>query len=290
MPRYAYVNGRYVPHQYARVHIEDRGYQLADGVYEVLPVVDGVPLDEKLHLDRLDRSMREIAIRWPMARRAMELVARELLRRNRLQHGLLYIQVTRGVAPRDHPFPPASVRPSLVMTTMRRPAAKRAGEVTGITVITTQDLRWKRCDIKAIGLLPNVLAKQRAIEAGADEAWMVDEAGMVTEGSSTNAWIVTKDGALVTRQADSSILNGITRQVILDLVRREGLRFEERPFSLDEAREAREAFITSSSNYALPVIAIDGRPVGNGAPGLLTTRLRDLSLDLAAAAVAAAKR
>lgn len=287
MPRFAYVNGRYLSHQYAQVHIEDRGYQLADGVYEVLPVVGGVPLDETLHLDRLDRSLREIAIGWPMSRPALSLVARELLRRNRFRDGLLYIQVTRGVAPRDHAFPVDPVRPSLVMTTMRRPVAMR--ETPGITVVTTRDLRWKRCDIKSIALLPNVLAKQAAHAAGADEAWLVDDKGMVTEGSSTNAWIVTRDGALVTRPADNAILNGITRQVVLALLRREGLRLEERPFSLDEALAAREAFITSSSNYVMPVTAIDGRPVANGAPGLLSGRLRDLSLDAAAAEVAAAR-
>jgi D-alanine transaminase len=289
MPRFAYVNGRYQPHQSAQVHIEDRGYQLADGVYEVLPVVDGVPLDEGLHLDRLDRSLRELSIRWPMSRAAMVLVAHELLRRNRLRSGLLYIQVTRGVAPRDHAFPAVAVRPALVMTTMRRPVAQRADDVTGITVVTTRDLRWKRCDIKSTALLPNVLAKQGAVAAGADEAWLVDDGGMITEGSSTNAWIVTADGKLVTRRADSAILNGITRQVVLRLAKREGLRLEERPFSLDEALKAREAFITSSSNYAMPVIEIDGRSIGNGAPGLVTSQLRDLAMDAAAATVAAAR-
>ena len=279
MPRFAYVNGRYQPHQSAQVHIEDRGYQLADGVYEVLPVVDGVPVDETLHLDRLDRSLREIDMAWPMARRAMSLVARELLRRNRFRNGLLYIQVTRGVAPRDHAFP-EGVRPSLVMTTMRRPVA--TSETSGITVVTTRDLRWKRCDIKSIALLPNVLAKQAAHEAGADEAWLVGDDGRVTEGSSTNAWIVTRDGALVTRPADNTILNGITRQVVLKLMRKEGLRLEERSFSVEEALAAREAFITSSSNYVMPVTAIDGRPIGNGAPGLISGQLRELSLQAAA--------
>lgn len=283
MPRFAYVNGRYLPHQFAQVHIEDRGYQLADGVYEVLPVVGGVPLDEDLHLDRLDRSLRELSIRWPMSRSSMVLVAHELLRRNRMAVGLLYIQVTRGVAPRDHAFPPAGVKPALVMTTMRRPWPKRSAQTDGITIVTTSDIRWKRCDIKSISLLPNVLSKQQAIAAGAGESWMVDAAGDVTEGSSTNAWIVTRDGVLVTRKADHTILNGITRQVVITLARREGLRLEERPFSLEEALAAREAFITSSSNYVMPVTAIDGRPIGNGGPGVLSARLRDRYLDLSPA-------
>ena len=288
MPRFAYVNGRYVPHQSARVHIEDRGYQLADGVYEVLPVVGGAPLDEGLHLDRLDRSLRELSIRWPMARRSLVMVAHELLRRNRLQFGLLYIQVTRGVAPRDHAFPPAGIKPALVLTTMRRPVPQRAAQTHGIAVVTTRDIRWKRCDIKSIALLPNVLAKQHAVTSGAGEAWMVDAEGAVTEGSSTNAWIVTRDGTLVTRRADESILNGITRQVVIALAAREGLRFEERAFSLDEALAAREAFITSSSNYVMPVTAIDGRPIGNGGPGTLSAQLRDRYLDLSPATAAPA--
>ena len=283
MPRFAYVNGRYLPHEAATVHIEDRGYQFADGVYEVVPVVGGQTIDEQLHLDRLGRSLAEIEIRWPMSRSAMQLVTAELLRRNRMMFGLLYIQVTRGVAPRDHAFPPADVKPAVVMTTMRRPAPKRAAATHGITVTTTPDIRWKRCDIKTISLLPNVLAKEKATREGAVEAWLVDDDGYVTEGSSTNAWIVTKDGALVTRPATSAILNGITRLVVIDLAKQQGLRFEERPFSLEEAKDAHEAFITSSSNYVMPVTAIDGRPVGNGGPGILSGQLRDAYLDLSPA-------
>ena len=283
MPRFAYVNGRYLPHEAATVHIEDRGYQFADGVYEVVPVVGGQTIDEQLHLDRLGRSLAEIAIKWPMTRPAMQLVTAELLRRNRMMFGLLYIQVTRGVAPRDHAFPPEDVKPAVVMTTMRRPAPKRAAETHGITVTTTPDIRWKRCDIKTISLLPNVLAKQKATSEGAVEAWLVDDQGNVTEGSSTNAWIVTRDGALVTRPATSAILNGITRLVVIDLAKQQGLRFEERPFSLEEAKDAHEAFITSSSNYVMPVTAIDGRPVGNGGPGILSGQLRDAYLDLSPA-------
>lgn len=281
--RFAYVNGRYLPHEAATVHIEDRGYQFADGVYEVVPVVGGQPIDEALHLDRLGRSLAEISIKWPMSRSAMQLVTGELLRRNRMIFGLLYIQVTRGVAPRDHAFPPDDVKPAVVMTTMRRPAPKRAEDTQGITVSTVPDIRWKRCDIKTISLLPNVLAKEKATRDGSIEAWLVDDQGYVTEGSSTNAWIVTKDGALVTRPATSAILNGITRLVVIDLAKQQGLRFEERPFSLEEAMEAHEAFITSSSNYVMPVTAIDGKPVGNGGPGILSSQLRDAYLDLSPA-------
>jgi D-alanine transaminase len=266
------------------VHIEDRGYQFADGVYEVVPVIGGRAVDEAPHLDRLGRSLAELSMRWPMPRRAMTLVLRELLRRNRLRNGLLYIQVTRGVAPRDHAFPPASVGSSLVMTTMRRPAPKPAAAVGGVTVITTPDIRWKRCDIKTVSLLPNVLAKQQAKDAGAYEAWMVDADGMVTEGSSTNAWIVTADGVLVTRPAENAILNGITRLTIIDIASREGLGFAERRFSLDEALAAREAFLSSSSNFVMPVVRIDGVVVGGGAPGPLSRRLRDLYLERAKAA------
>ncbi|MEZ5669239.1 MAG: D-amino-acid transaminase [Alphaproteobacteria bacterium] len=284
MPRFAYVNGRYVPHQRACVHVEDRGYQLADGVYEVLPVIGGRLVDEAPHLDRLDRSLGELSIRWPMPRRALELVARELLRRNRLRDGLLYIQVTRGVAPRDHAFPGGDVAPALVMTTMRRPPPRRADQVSGVAVVTTPDIRWKRCDIKTISLLPNVLAKQMAREAKCVEAWMVDPDGQVTEGASTNAWIVTADGALVTRRADSAILNGVTRQRIIALARDAGLRFEERPFSLAEARQAREAFLSSSSNLVMPVVRIDDAAIGDGKPGPLACRLRDAYLAQAASA------
>lgn len=286
MPRYAYVNGRYLRHDAATVHIEDRGYQFADGVYEVVPVVGGAPIDEEPHLDRLGRSLGELSIPWPMPRQAMQLVTTELLRRNRMKFGLLYIQVTRGVAPRDHAFPPASVKPALVMTTMRRPVPKRAQATQGITITTTPDIRWKRCDIKTISLLPNVLAKQKAITEGSAEAWMVDDKGFVTEGSSTNSWIVTRDGALVTHPATTAILSGITRLVVIDLAKKRGLRLEERAFSLEEALAAREAFITSSSNYVMPVTAIDGRPIGNGGPGTLSGELRDAYLDLSAATAA----
>jgi D-alanine transaminase len=278
MPRQAYVNGRYVPHGAAAVHIEDRGYQFADGVYEVVPVARGRLVDEDPHLDRLERSLGELQIAMPMTRRALELVSRQLMRRNRLSNGFLYMQVTRGVAPRDHKFPGTS-RPAVVMTTrqMNPPSGQAVAE--GVGVITIPDLRWKRCDIKSVSLLPNVLGKQSAVTAGAYEAWMVDPEGRVTEGTSTNAWIVTQGNELVTREASTSILNGITRLRLLELLRQDGVTFTERAFTVEEARQAREAFITSSTNFVMPVTRIDGEPVGNGHPGLLTGKLRDAYLD-----------
>ncbi len=277
MPRQAYVNGRYVPHGSAVVHIEDRGYQFADGVYEVVPVTRGRLIDEDPHLDRLERSLGELEIAMPMSRGALKLVSREMMRRNSLSSGFLYMQVTRGVAPRDHKFPKAA-RPALVMTTrqMGPPGGQAVAE--GVGVITIPDLRWKRCDIKSVSLLPNVLGKQSAVAAGAYEAWMVDPEGRITEGTSTNAWIVTQDNQLVTREASTSILNGITRLRLIELLRQNGVTFAERPFTVEEARQAREAFITSSTNFVMPVTRIDGEPIGNGHPGLITGRLREAYL------------
>ena len=275
MARQAYVNGRYVPQGEATVHIEDRGYQFADGVYEVVPVVQGTLVDEDPHLDRLERSLDELRIAMPMSRAALKLVSHELMRRNGLSNGFLYMQVTRGVAPRDHKFPKAAT-PALVMTTRQtKPhSAKQLAE--GVAVITLPDIRWKRCDIKSVSLLPNVLGKQAAVEAGAFEAWMVGEDGRVTEGTSTNAWIVTGDNKLVTREASNAILNGITRLALLRLAESEGVELEERAFTVEEALQAREAFITSSTNFVMPVTRIDDLPVGNGHPGLLTLRLREV--------------
>lgn len=282
MPRFAYVNGRYVPHPDAAVHIEDRGYQFADGVYEVVPVQNGRMIDEEPHLDRLDYSLRELRIAWPMSRAALKLVLRELTRRNGLTNGLVYLQVTRGVAPRDHKFPKAA-KPALVVTTKRMNPTPAALVERGVRVIAVPDIRWKRCDIKSVSLLPNVLGKQKAAEAGAFEAWQVDADGFVTEGTSTNAWIVTSDGALVTRNADAAILNGITRQAVIRLTNEVGVAFEERPFSLAEAKAAREAFLTSSSGHVLPITRIDDAVVGDGKPGPVTKRLRAAYLGYVAA-------
>jgi D-alanine transaminase len=282
MSRVAYVGGQYVPHRLAAVHIEDRGYQFADGVYEVLAVVGGRLVDEEPHLRRLAKSLAELRIDAPISDHALKIVMREVISRNGVRAGIVYLQITRGVAPREHAFP-KSAKPVLVVTSRRKkPANPRAAD-EGITVITIPDIRWQRCDIKSVALLPNVLGKQRAQEAGAYEAWQIDREGRVTEGTSTNAWIVTADGTVVTRQPDNAILNGITRRAVLDIIHRDGYGFAERPFTLAEAKAAREAFLTSTTVDLLPVVRIDGDPVGGGAPGPLSRRLRECYLAHAAA-------
>ena len=272
MSRIAYVNGRYVPHLDAAVHIEDRGYQFADGVYEVIAVHDGRLVDEDGHLDRLARSLAALDMDWPMGRRPLRVVMGQLIRRNRLRNGFLYLQVTRGVARRNHPFP-AGVRSALVLTARHAPPFDLAAAARGVAVITVPDLRWARRDIKSVALLPNVLARQQAVEAGAYEAWMVDGDGLVTEGTASNAWIVTKDGTLVTRHVDTAILEGITRRAVADLAAAQGLAMVERPFTVAEAQAAAEAFVTGTTSLVKPVVRIDDAPVGDGQPGPLTTRL-----------------
>jgi len=275
MSRITYVNGRYLPHRRALVHVEDRGYQFADAVYGVIEGGRGKLVDEAPHLARLGRSMRELEMAPPMGEAALKAVLREVVRRNGVEHGLLYLQVSRGTAPRDFPFP-KKARPSLVVSARRPRALDPRLIEEGVGVITIPDIRWARPDIKTVGLLPNALGKQQARETGAYEAWQVDRDGNVTEGTSTNAWIVTAAGELVTRQADHSILNGVTRMGVLQLLKAEGVPLVERPFSVAEAKAAREAFLTSTTNFILPVVAIDGAPVANGHPGTLTRRLRAL--------------
>lgn len=275
MSRIAYVNGRYLPHAHATVHIEDRGYQFADGVYEVCEVREGRLVDERRHLDRLEHSLKEIRLDPPMPRAALQVVLRETLRRNRVCNGIVYLQVTRGVARRDHAFPPAGTRPSLVVTSRSIDRDKlEAGAEAGVSVITVPDNRWERVDIKTTALLPNVLARQAARDRGAKEAWFVDREGFVTEGSSSNAWIVTKDGMIVTRPATEGILKGITRSVALEVAEAQGLRVEERRFTVKEALAAREAFLTSASQSVMPVVEIDGQKIGNGKPGAVARTLR----------------
>ncbi|MBE7637329.1 D-amino-acid transaminase [Sneathiella sp. P13V-1] len=276
MSRIAYVNGQYVPHGEAAVHIEDRGYQFADGVYEVIPIVNGKMIGEQGHMDRLWRSMDELQMDAPMAPGPMKIVMREVLRQNKVETGLIYIQVTRGVAPRDHPFPLDAV-PSLVMTAKKTSMdAADAKADKGVSVITTPDIRWNRCDIKSVALLPNVLAKQAAKEQGAYEAFQYDADGNITEGSSTNAWIVDQDGTLITRPTSNSILAGITRAELLDLLEKEGIKVELRAFSKDELMNAREVFLTSSSSYVQPVVEVDGKVIGNGKPGSISSNLRGI--------------
>ncbi|MET0866630.1 MAG: D-amino-acid transaminase [Pseudorhodoplanes sp.] len=275
MSRIAYVNGRYLPRAEAAVSFEDRGYLFADGVYEVCEVREGRLIDERRHMERLLRSLRELQIALPMALPSLSIVLHEVVRRNGVRDGIVYLQITRGVAKRDHAFPPPGTRPGIVVSASRiDPAKTEAIAADGIAVITLPDNRWDRVDIKSIALLPNVLAKQAAKEQGAREAWFVADDGTITEGSSSNAWIVTRDGALVTRKADRAILRGITRTVLLDVLAAHNLILDERAFTVEEAQTAREAFITSASQTVMPVVRIDGRPVGNGAPGLVASALR----------------
>ncbi len=282
MSRVAYVNGLYLPHRRAAVHVEDRGYQFADGVYEVIAVKNGRFVDDTPHLERLDRSLRELEIAPPMSRAALRVVMAEMLRRNRIRDGILYIQMTRGVAARDHPFP-ADSDASVVMTArIEPPQDPRLGE-NGVDVISIPDIRWKRCDIKSVSLLPNILGKQAAHRAGAFEAWQINEEGFVTEGTSTNAWIVDAEGRLCTPPIDEQILSGITRRRILKLAKREGIDFSERYFTLKEAQSAREAFITSTTTLVLPVTTIDDAVIGNGKPGTFTCKLREHYLAFMAA-------
>lgn len=282
MPRIAYVNGRYVPHRDAAVHIEDRGYQFADGVYEVCEIARGMIIDMTGHLDRLDRSLTELAIRWPMHRASLERVVIETIRRNRVRNGLVYVQVTRGVAPRDHVFPPPETRPALVVTAKSTsPGAAAQKAETGLKIVTTPENRWDRVDIKTVGLLPNVLARQAAREQGAHEAWFVDPDGTVKEGSATNAWIVTMEGVLVTRPADRGILKGITRSTAMKVADSLGMTVEERAFSVEEAKAAREAFVTSASSLVMPVVSIDGASIANGKPGMIAIQMREAFFDVA---------
>ena len=282
MSRIAYVNGQYRPHGQATVHIEDRGFQFADGVYEVWSVFDGKLADFEGHLTRLHRSLNELRITIPMSEAALTRVLQETVRRNRIVEGIVYLQVTRGTARRDHPFPAEGTPPSVIVTARSIPLSKgNASAAKGVAVTTHPDIRWGRCDIKTVGLLPNVLAKQAAKEKGAAEAWMVDEAGLVTEGSSTNAWIVDEDGVLRTRDAQANILRGITRAAVMALVADEGLKIEERAFTVDEVKRAKEAFYTSASGFVMPATSIDGTKIGDGKPGPVATKLRDLYLERA---------
>jgi D-alanine transaminase len=275
MTRTVYVNGRYLPYAEAAIHPEDRGNQFGDAVYEVIEVRDGRLTDETRHLARLERSLAAITIPKPMSRAAWGRVLRETIRRNRVHNGLVYLQVSRGVAKRDFFFPAPDTLPTVICLARRTSAAKgEAQAAKGIAIQSSPDVRWANCDIKTVMLLPATMAKQRAKEGGANDAWFVDAQGYVTEGASANAWILDRDGKLVTRALDKAILPGITRTTLLDVLAREGIAVVERPFTIEEAQGAREAFITSATSIVMPVVSIDGRPVGNGAPGLLALKLR----------------
>ena len=273
MPRISYVNGRYVRHSEAAIHIEDRGYQFADAVYEVIMVIRGRLIDDDLHFERLERSLREIRMDMPFSPDLFRLKIAELFRVNRLQTGSLYLQVSRGVAPRNHQIP-ASIRPSVVMTV--KPFVSPSDKIVkdGVAIITVPDIRWKRPDIKSVALLPNVLAKDEAVRRNVYEAWQVDADGTVTEGTSTNAWIV-KQGCLVTHPARHEILNGVTRLALLKIAADVGVELAERPFSVAEAKSADEAFLSSTSAFLVPIVRIDEQQIGNGRPGAISVALLD---------------
>ena len=280
MSRIAYVNGRYRPHATARVHIEDRGMQFSDGVYEVIAVVLGRLVDRDLHHRRLDRSLGELHIDRPMSRVALDAVLDEVVRRNRVAEGIVYLQIGRGVAPRNHVFPAAS-KPSVVVTARRVSPSVGAALAAGVKVITTPDQRWARRDIKSVSLLANILAKQKAAEAGAFEAWQVDGDGMITEGAQSNAWIVEPDGTIVTRAESTDILSGITRHRLIGLARDVGYEVVERSFTSAQAIAAREAFTTSTGSFVVPVVQIDDSMVANGQPGTIAEHLRALYIAFA---------
>ncbi|MCM2399614.1 D-amino-acid transaminase [Rhizobium sp. S153] len=282
MPRIAYVNGRYVQHNKASVHIEDRGYQFADGVYEVCEIRHGLIVDLTRHLDRLDRSLSEIRIRPPMSRAALVQVIREVVRRNHVKNGLFYLQVTRGVAKRDHVFPSADTPASLVVTAKSTdPSVIARKNASGIKAITVPDNRWDRVDIKTVGLLPNALARQAAKEAGSQEAIFIDPRGMVTEGAATNVWIVDAEGNLVTRPAEHGILRGITRTTLMDVAKVLGISIREREFSREEMLGAREVFITAATSICFPIVEIDGISIANGHPGTISEKIRSAFFDIA---------
>jgi D-alanine transaminase len=286
MARIVFVNGSFVPYEEARIPIMDRGFLFADGIYEVSAVLSGQLVDHLAHFARLERSLSEIGIPNPYDAAEWTRLSQELVRRNGLAEGLVYMQVTRGVAERDFAFP-KDARPTVVMFTQEKNISRSPQADTGIAVITVPDLRWKRRDIKSVSLLPQVLAKQAAAEAGVAEAWMVED-GFVTEGSSSTAFIITKDRRIITRPLSNAVLPGITRQSVMRLAAENGLQVDERLFSVDEAHAADEAFLTSASMLVMPVVSLDGRPIGTGRPGPLTRRLRELYLDMARAPAAAA--
>ncbi len=273
MSEVAYVNGRYVPTRDATVNVEDRGYQFADGVYEVIAVAGSRLVDLEPHLTRLESSLSNLEIEWPCSARVLKIILAQLVKRNRLENGIVYLQITRGVASRNHAFPIAKTRPSLVVTTSRTagPSAKAFSE--GVKVVTMPKNRWRRPDIKSVSLLPNVLAKQFAVLNGAFETWFVDSEQGITEGSSTNAWIVVEGQEIITRPLGHDILAGITRMKLMELAQEGNLRVTERIFTVDEALNAEEAFITSTTSFVMPVINIDGKKIGSGKPGDVTKNL-----------------
>jgi len=279
MSRIVFLNGSFLPIEDAKVPFMDRGFMFGDGIYEGIAMLDGRLIDNEAHLERLERSLAEVQIPNPYTRGEWTSLQEELAHRNGMTEGFIYFQVTRGVAERDFFFP-ESTKPTVAMFTQAKSIAHAPAAETGIAVVTVPDLRWQRRDVKSINLLAQVLAKQAAKEAGAQEAWLVED-GFVTEGGSSSAFIVTKQGSIVVRPLSNAILPGITRKSLLRLSQKDGIALEERRFTVEEAHEAAEAFLTSASNFVLPVVSIDGRPVGDGKPGPITKRLRELYLQMA---------
>jgi D-alanine transaminase len=287
MSRIVFLNGSFLPVEEAKVPFMDRGFLFGDGVYEGIGVLEGRLIDNEAHLERLERSLQEVRIPNPYSRPEWTRLEEELVRRNGMTEGFLYFQVTRGVAERDFFFPD-DAQPTVAMFTQAKSIVHSPIAETGMAVVTVPDMRWERRDIKSISLLAQVLAKQAAKEAGAQEAWMVED-GYVTEGGSSSAFIITKAGSVIVRPLSHAILPGITRKSLLELSREEGVVLEERRFTVEEAYDAAEAFLTSASNFVVPVVTIDGRPVGNGKPGPITQRLRQLYLKMAVAPALAAE-
>jgi D-alanine transaminase len=286
MSRIVYVNGSFVPFEQATIPLMDRGFLFADGIYEVSAVINGQLIDNEPHLARLDRSLKEIRIANPYSTAEWIRLEEEIVARNGLAEGLVYMQVTRGAAERDFVFP-KDATPTVVMFTQPKNMIASPLAETGAAVITVPDLRWSRRDIKSIGLLAQVLAKQAAAEAGVAEAWMVED-GLITEGGSSTAFILTNDRKVVTRPLSTAVLPGITRLSVMRLAKENGLTIEERAFSVEEALSAAEAFLTSASSLVMPVVTIDGKPVADGKPGPMTRRLRRVYLDMAGVKAAAA--
>ena len=284
MSRIVYVNGQFVPETEAHVSVFDRGFLFADGVYEVSSVLGRSLVDNAAHLARLERSLGELGMDSPASPEEIVRAQEQLIARNELDEGIVYLQITRGPADRDFAYP-AEPKPTLVMFTQRKALVDNPDAAEGISVITVPELRWQRRDVKTVGLLAASMAKQAALDAGADDAWMVED-GLVTEGSSNNAYIVTRGGVVVTRHLGNEILHGITRAAVLRLSREHQIAIEERPFTVEEAKGAAEAFITSASAFVIPVVSIDGDTIGDGRPGPITRRLREIYIDSARASAA----
>jgi D-alanine transaminase len=276
MSRVVYVNGSYVPENEGKVSIFDRGFLFADGVYEVVAVIDGKLIDYEPHMERLERSLKEIGIAWPCSKAELKAMHEELAKRNKLDEGIIYMQVTRGSADRDFRFP-KDARSTLIAFTQVQKLLDNPYAVTGVKVVTIPDIRWARRDIKSVMLLAPVLGKQKAYEQGAFEGWMVED-GRITEGTSSNAYIV-KDGKVITRPISNAILAGCTRRSLLRMAKEHGVAIEERLFTPDEAYQADEAFLTSASNFVLPIVEIDGKRIGGGQPGPVVRKLREIYLE-----------